>query len=101
MKRKLTVKVKQDDNLHEESKVGWSKPTAGLEAVAGNTNAKKEESTTTTKGEGKKEEGSIVDTLSGILDSIKESPKIVTYTVIGVAVAASAALIFYKYRSSN
>ena len=40
MKRKLTVKVKQDDLLLEESKVGWSKPIAGLEAVAGNTDVK-------------------------------------------------------------
>ena len=79
--------------------MGWSKPNAGLESVAGKTNVKK--GITTTKCGEKKEEGSITDTLSGILDSIKESPKIVTCTVIGVAVAASAALMFYKYRSQN
>ena len=89
--------MKQD---HEEQKVGWSKPTAGLEAVAGNTDTKKEEKTTPC-GDDKKGEESITDTLSGILDTIKESPKIVTYSLIGVAVAASAALIFYKFRSSN
>ena len=70
-----------------------------MEALAGNTDAKKEN--TTTKCGDKKEEGSFTDTLSSILETIKESPKIVTCTVIGVAVAASAALIFYKYRSSN
>ena len=71
-----------------------------MEAVAGNTDVKKKENTTTEGGD-KKEEGLITGTLSGILDSIKESPKMLTYTVIGVAVAATAALVFYKYRSKN
>ena len=34
LKRKLTIKVKQDPEKIEESKVGWSKPTAGIEAIA-------------------------------------------------------------------
>ena len=86
MKRKLTVKVKQDpERNYEEAKAGWCKPTAGLEAIA------------TTKKENLKKQ----DVEAPKTDTGTNRTRLIAYASIGMAVVASAAFFYYKYRSSR
>ena len=86
LKRKLTVNVKQDpERNYEEAKAGWCKPTAGLEAIA------------TTKKENLKKK----DVEEPNTDTGTNRTRLIAYASIGIAVVASAAFFYYKYRSSR